>query len=208
MSLALNIVEQVLLAGSLVLFIGLVVRQSLTEVDSNERLRRVAALAAGALVAVGAQQAGLTYATFTVKSLSHTRVSTAGAEVVAAIIPGLMGAGIGFLMTRKFRSSQRVAMRLMSFVAMLSATAFLQVYIHAANKSGVALGATAIPNIAFVAGILVAYILIDDQKKKAGKGAMVALTESALRRLIRRKSDSADAPATALDPFRRDPFSR
>ena len=206
MSIALNIVEQVLLAGSLVLFIFLVVRQSIGEADPNERIRRVAALAVGALVAVGSQQSGLSYATFTVKSLSHTRATSAGAVALATIVPGLMGVGIGFLLTRRFRSSQRVAMRLMGFVAMLAGTAFLQIYIHAADKRGVSLGATAIPNVAFVAGILLTYILIDDEKGQRAK--MSLLAETALRRFKDKPGTaSANPTAVGLDPFRRDPFS-
>lgn len=214
MSLALDIVEQVLLAGSLLLFIGVVIVLSLAEQDTNERLRRIAALAAGALVAVGAQQAGVSYATFAVKSLSGARPASAAAKVGAAIIPALLGVGIGFLVSRKFRSSERVAMRLMGFTAMLATTAFLQVYIIAAQKHGASLGASAIPNIAFVAGILLTYILVDDKKKRSGSGSstVAALLSPMARRF--NGGGTAGNTVSGLLPRRssqareRDPFAR
>ena len=133
MTLAINIFLHILLVGSLLLFLWAAIQGALSEPDARERALRFMAMACGALIALGANQAGVGYADFAVNSLAGARAPSAAAAVVSAIIPGLLGFGLGFLIVRTFNSSNRVAQRLVGFLAVLASVAFALVYAQARN---------------------------------------------------------------------------
>lgn len=206
-TLVVNVLLHVLLVASLLLFLIGIVIESIREPDPRERVLRTAALVAGALVTLGAQASGATFATFTVGALAGARPASAAAQVGATVIPGLLGAGIGFYIVRVFRQSNRLAMRIMGFLAMLAGTAFLQVYAEAAQAKGLELGSAALPNISFVAGVILCVVFTDNPDAKTSGGQAAALLQ-----LLRRRNDrSADAAAfsATLDrpPTKRDPFA-
>ena len=197
MSLAFNLALHVLLVGSLVLFVGGVIVATLSEVDPTERLLRIAALAAGAMVTLGAQAAGVSYATFTVNALAGGRPASAAAQIGATVIPALTGSVIGFTLVRYFKRSSRLAMRVLGFIAMLTGTAFIQVYAQATQTKGVFLGAAALPNVAFVTGIIITVVLTYDANAKASDVGI----KDVLTNLLHRKT--ADGQAGGVkDSFR------
>jgi hypothetical protein len=215
MSLAFNLALHVLLVGSLLIFLVGIAASSLSEPDPRERLLRIAAIVAGAMVTLGAQAAGVDYASFTVNALAGARPASAAAQIGAALIPALLGAGLGFYIVRVFRRSERIAMRIMGFVGMLAATAFLQIYAQATHTNGVFLGAASLPNVSFVTGIILCVVFTYDPERK-GTGASAVL----LKRFLQRKSTDG-APASMLSSLfpsqssaeehrgkRRDPFAR
>ena len=166
MGVVLGIFEQVLLLGSLLLFTGFVFYNATHGTNSMELALRVSSLFAGALVVVGAQAAGLSFASFTVGALSSTHPTTAVlSKVAGTVVPGGLGVGMGWYLTRSLYRSQNIAMRIMAFVGMLAASQFAAIYVIATSRRGVQLGATALPNIFFVVGILLYMMLKYDPSR-------------------------------------------
>jgi len=182
----LSIFEQVLLLGSLLLFTGFVFWNATHGTNNLELALRVSALFAGALVIVGAQAAGLSFAAFTVDSLSSTHPSTAlASKVVGALLPGGVGVGMGWYLTRSLHRNQNIAMRVMAFVGMLAASQFAAIYVVATSRHGVRLGASALPNIFFVVGILIYMMLkFDPSRARQRRASAVPLGISRLPRFI------------------------
>ena len=204
MALAFNLALHVLLLGSLLLFLISVVALSLTTKNVLERGLRIAALFAGAMVSLGAQASGVSYATFTVDALAGARPASASAHVVATVIPALMGAGIGFFMARTMRRHTTLAIRLMAFIGMLAVTAFLQVYAEAASLSGFKLGAAALPNIGFTAGVILTVVLTmktEDEPVPADRSVLRSMTSWMLNQRARSAGAANAAPISGRDPF-------
>jgi drug/metabolite transporter (DMT)-like permease len=182
MTVAFNIALNILLIGSVLTFLAVIIGQTIREPDPRERGLRLMALAVGAMISVGAQASGADYATYTVKALAGARPASAGAQVATTIIPGLLGGGLGFYLVRTFKKNERRANRIMSLIAMLSATAFAAVYAQAANLRGIELGKAALANIAFVAGVILAVIFTFDQDREGAGGANMAAIAQILRK--------------------------
>ncbi len=199
-----NILLNVLLIGSLLGFLLVIVGMARQAPTKLETALRVAAMFAGAMVTVGASAAGVNYAEFTVDSLAGARPASAAAHLAAAVVPALAGAGLGFYMVRRIRSHSLMAMRILGFVGMLATTAFIQVYALAADTKGIALGATAIPNIVFTAGVILAVTFgLRPEDEAAGQTG----TAAALLRMIQMRRGGQSAAAQALTPSgTSDPF--
>jgi hypothetical protein len=159
--------------------------------DPVERAIRAGALFSGAMVVLGAQGAGVSYAQFIVKSLSGIKPVTAG--LVGATLPGLAGVGMGWYLVRAIRRSQNVAVRILAFVGMLATTQFAEIYAVALHARGFALGAAATPNIAFVVGLSLYIMLRYDPTSE---------TPTVKRRFWSRLADSA-AESLGLESDRR-----
>lgn len=136
-----------------------IVRITLTTQDPIERAIRGVALLAGALVALGAQATGGSFASFTVTALSGSRPAGAGVELLAAIIPGGVGVGMGWYIIRSLNRNEAIAVRILAFIGMLAAVSFTEVYALATKTRGVFLGAAAIPNAAFILGVMLYIVL-------------------------------------------------
>lgn len=203
MTLALNIFLHTLLIGSLLLFLWVIVAGALAEPDQWERILRLAAIVAGALVALGAQAAGVSYAIFTVDALAGARAPSAGAAVVGAIIPALIGVGLGFFLVRTINRSGRIARRAMGFLAMLIAVAFAALYAQITETNGLIIGAAAIPNVSFVVGVILTVVFTWDPDGPSSESRLSALGD--FLRSSRGKANSAES--TSLGPSRQDPFS-
>lgn len=137
-----NVLIHAILLGAMGLFVVVLVRLTLSTYDSMERVKRVLALFAGAMVIVGAQASGLNFAEFMARALSVGRASSAAAAIVSSIVAGIAGLGIGYLLVRLFRQHNELAVRIICLVGMLSLSAFIQSYATITAASGVFLGAT------------------------------------------------------------------
>jgi F0F1-type ATP synthase assembly protein I len=202
-SLAFNIILHGLLAGSLALFIFLLIALAAREPDPRERVLRVAALAVGALIALGSRAFGTDYATFIAQAMAGTRPASAAAHVAATLVPALLGVGIGFFLTRVFGKSQRLGMRVFTLVGMLTAIAFLQMYAEAVKVDGVFMGKAQLPNIVFVVGVLLTIILTDDPDRKPGDPGLWRQLGKVLAN--RSSASSSQGVMSKSDAFR-DPF--
>jgi hypothetical protein len=209
MSAVFNVALHLVLIGSLVFFMIVLVITVLITQNRLERLMRSAAIFAGALVALGAQASGLDYAQYTVQALSGARPASAAAQVVTTVVPAMAGAGIGFFISRKLMSNEDMAMRGLAFVGMMATTAFLQVYAQAATSAGFKLGATAVPNIAFTAGIILTALFSLRTDGSQGRGVLGTI--AATRDLMSKTKDPRPTnTASPLGPnsVTRDPFDR
>jgi len=159
MAFVLNGLLDLLLGGSLLLFVYGLIQLVVREENQMERLLRGMALVAGAVVALGAQAAHVGYATYTVNSLTGTRASGGFFDVISVIIPGGMGATFGWYFIRVLRRSTQKGIRLISFLGMLTIVGFAAIFAQATNVKGVQLGAAAIPNASFVAGMILSVLV-------------------------------------------------
>lgn len=184
MSIVFSLILHILLLGSLLLFAVVFLITAWYAPSSMERYLRIAAIFAGAMVSLGATASGLNYATYTVNALAQGRTVSAAAHFFSIIIPALTGAGIGFFLVRTIRKSTIMAFRVMGFVGMLATTAFIEVYAQAATTTGFRLGATALPNIGFTAGVIltVVFTLRPDEAEAGNGGAARAFVAQLLQR--------------------------
>jgi hypothetical protein len=96
----------------------------------------------------------------------------------------------------------------MSFLGMLTVVAFAVIFAQATNVRGVSLGAAAIPNASFVAGLIFSVVVFSPTSDGSPrKGSGMARFRDLLRRRGGRRAGfvpGAEAPATA--PAARNPF--
>src|SRR5665647_3332989 len=95
-SIVFNVLIHAILLGAMGLFAVVLIRLTLSTYDSMERVKRVLALFAGAMVIVGAQASGLNFAEFMARALSVGRASSAAAAVVSSLVAGIAGLGVGY----------------------------------------------------------------------------------------------------------------
>jgi hypothetical protein len=165
MSTALNMLLHTLLIGSMIGFLFAIATVTFSTGNGIERLIRCSALFSGAMVVLGAQAAGVSFADFAVESLSGSKLFS-GAGLTATVVPGGAGVAMGWYLTRSLRRSENIAIRVLAFVGMLAITQFAQIYVVATSTKGVELGSTAVPNIAFVVGISIYVMLKYDPDSK------------------------------------------
>jgi hypothetical protein len=170
MSFLINLILNLLLVGSMIAFVGLGVVAAVRPPDPIERLIRFGALFAGAMIVVGAQVAGLTYSQFIVDSLSSTQPQNLVAKILWAIVPGGLGAGLGYYLTERARQSTNIAIRIMILIGMLAAGQFAQIYTAAVSEHGLDIGPVAIPNLSFVVGLLLWFVLNQNNNKPTKTG--------------------------------------
>lgn len=164
----LDVLLNILLLGSLAIYVVVLIRVVLQTSDSTERFIRVTALFCGAMIVVGAQAAGSGYAEFIVDSLASARP---GAALLAVVIPGLAGLAIGaYIIHAMKHRGELVAMRLLAVVGMLAAASFATIYAVAMREEDGHLGAAAVPNIAFVVGIIL-YVIMNYGTKPARRSS-------------------------------------
>lgn len=206
LSIVFNVLLHILLLGSMALFAIVLIATAVKTESVIERVKRVLALFLGAIVVVGAQVSGVSYAQFTAGSLANARVASGAAAVVTAIIPALVGGALGYLIVWTYSKSEVMAMRILCFVGMLALVSFIEVYAMATQAKGVLLGAAAVPNIAFVAGVGLVFIFSPD---KRGKSSVGTLLKSMARRGQSARPLAPERPGSS-SPTRsapqRDPF--
>jgi hypothetical protein len=166
MTVFLNIFLHIMLVGSLLLFVVYGLLVTFRTNSLIERLIRLAAWFSGAMVVIGARTGGLSFADFTVDALSGTRPASAAAKLIGAIVPATLGIALASYLTNSLRKSNNVAIRVIAFVGMLAATQFAEIYAAAMSTHGVNIGAAAIPNIAFVVGIVMYIVLKYDPEDR------------------------------------------
>jgi hypothetical protein len=187
MSIFLTVLLNLMLVGSMLAFVACSVLLTLQTDDRFERLIRFGALFAGAMIVIGANAAGLSFAEFIVEAVSTNRPAGAAAKIVAAAVPAGLGVGLGCYLTNSMRRNRNVAIRVMALVGMLAATQFAEIYATAFTEHGPNVGAAAIPNLAFVVGIILWLVLNYDPNKRT--------TRIQLRANLRLGAQRATTPA-------------
>jgi hypothetical protein len=166
MTVVVNVLLNALLIGALVLFFGSLIWFTLRRPNSWERLMITLALFCGAMVVVGSQAAGASYAQFTINAMGSTSAGGALAKAAAVAVPGSVGIGLGWYLRRCMRRADTYAIRVLAFVGMLAVAQFAAIYVASLDKKGVKLGATAIPNISFILGLLLYLVFKHDVSKQ------------------------------------------
>lgn len=204
MTTFLNVLLHAMLIGSMLVFVASSVLVTFKTDSALERAIRASALFCGAMVVLGAQAAGLGFAEFTVSALSNTTLSGTLFKVTGAVVPATFGMIIGHYLSYSVRRSENLAIRVMAFVGTLAATQFAAIYAVAVNENGLALGASAIPNIAFVVGILL-YVVLKYEPGKRPKPSRLgaALTTQLLNR--QQQAGSGEPSPAEPRPRRRRP---
>ena len=147
----LNVLLNTMLIGSMLAFAGCCVWAALDDSNLMERVLRFGMLFSGALVVLGAQASGLSFAQLIANSLNS---SGAAPVITGVVVPGATGIAVGLFLIRSAQASGIVAIRVMILVGMLATAQFAELYANALAKHGVALGSSVLPNISFVVGIL------------------------------------------------------
>lgn len=204
MSILFNVVLHVLLLGAMAAFGITLFVTAFRAPNPAERLRRFLGLFVGAMIVLGAQAGGVSFALFTASALSSGRAASAGAAAIAAIIPAIAGLGLGFYMVRVYRKSEILGLRVLCFLGMLSLIAFIEVYAVATHTNGVFLGVSAVPNISFAAGV--GLVLIFGGETKSGKSLLdqaTSLKDRFAGKTAQGAAQSRPDPSTtaAHDPF-------
>jgi hypothetical protein len=204
----LNILLDVILGGSLVLFLVLLINMVVREPDPGERLMRSLALICGALVALGAQAAGVDFASYTVEALTGTRAAGGAFKLLSIIVPGGMAAVFGWYFTQVMRRSAAMGLRLVSFLGMLTVIAFAAIFAEATSTQGVFLGAAAIPNTSFVIGLIFSVLVFNTPADDlGGSGRLSALTDLLRRPGGSARSSGAPPPESQTAKPTRSPFA-
>jgi hypothetical protein len=165
MAFILGLMLNLMLIGSLFAFLGAGVLMVRSAEDQIERWIRIGALFAGLMIAIGAQLGGISVSAFIVDALSSTRASGKAAIFAGAAIPGIAGVTVGWYLTHAARRSD-VAIRVMALISTLAAAEFAQIYIASLRRNGLSVGTPAIPNLAFIVGLILWYILRYDKSRK------------------------------------------
>jgi hypothetical protein len=177
MSVFFAVLVNAIIVFSILAFLASVVWLCLRAEDPIERVRRLLAMLLGVMIVAVSQTKGLSYPAFMAKSLSSSKPSGGGILFLATVIPGGVGVGMGWYMIYVYRRRPRLAARILALVGVLAAGALAGLYANASNAKGLHLGAAAIPNIAFVSG-LVFYVVFTDEEKS---GLSLARRFTALR---------------------------
>jgi hypothetical protein len=156
MGFLLTLLLHVMLIGSMLAFTAASVFLISKAQDPQDRWIRIGAFFAGAMIVMGANAAGLTFAEFIVDALSN---NSPGATTAAAVVPTALGLGAGAYLTRSARRHGVVAERIMILIGMLASVQFTYIYLAALDRKGFELGATAIPNMSFSVGIILYLVL-------------------------------------------------
>ena len=182
----LKIILNTILIGSMLAFVVCSVYAALAGDSLIERTIRFGMLFSGALVVLGAQAAGLSFAQVITDALTSSGALTTTAGVV---VPGALGAGIGSFLVRFTRYGNVFVMRILIFVGMLAAAQFAEIYASAVSAHGLALSRSVLPNISFVVGILLYVALTYDPKNPKKR------RETRRWPWLRRPDEAAPAPS-------------
>jgi hypothetical protein len=197
----LNVLLDVILGATLVLFLILLIALVVLEPDREERFMRSLALVAGALVALGAQAAGVGFASYAVDALAGTGPGGESVKLLSIVIPGGVAAAFGWFFMRAMRRSTAMGLRWMSFLGMLTVVSFTVIFAQATDTQGVFLGATAIPNTSFVVGLIFSVLAFRRPADAPdGIGFIASFTET-IRRGVRAADSNSSGAAEVPNPF-------
>jgi hypothetical protein len=168
MSIVFSIFLNAFLIVVMVVFLTSLAALVVSTTEPLERAVRAASAFVAALVVVGSQAGGLSYANFIVKSLEHNR--TVGFSFLAAGLPAIAGVGIGWYFVHLMKKSDDLTIRVLTFIGMLAVASFASIYAVGLSKHGANLGKAAIPNVSFaVASLLYVILKIDTKSSSKSK---------------------------------------
>lgn len=197
----LHIILHLFLVGSFVAFMVGLVKLVQDAPDAADRTMRYLALFLGALVVVGSQAYGASYADFIISSLSESR--SAAFRFFGALLPAAAGVGLGYYLTRGMKRGSERVIRVLILVGTLCVTQFALMYAIAVDQSGsTEIGKEVAPNVAFVTGLGLVLMLnygVSDQKERSVTSANVSKVREIFP-FLGGKASTTRAPLISTDP--------
>ena len=170
LSTVLNVLLDIVLGISLLLFFALLILM-VVKAPPGEHFGRGLALIGGALVALGAEAAGVGFAEYVVDSLAGSGTTGVGVKLLSIIVPGGAAIAFGWYFSRAVEHSTLKAIRWMVFLGMLTIVTFATIFAEATDTQGVFLGAAAIPNTSFVVGLIFSVLAFSSaEDEEEGRG--------------------------------------
>jgi hypothetical protein len=198
-----NLALDVLLVGALLVFAWLLVEMVIFSAETRERFLRSLALAGGAILALGAQVSGVDFAKSIVDSLVGSDAMGTSGKVLLAIAAGLVAAGFGWYFTQVAIREETRGLRLACALGAVTIVGLTLILAEAFDRQGLFLRAGAIPNFAFMVGLIGSVIFSVPAAEASTEGGGGLLT-SLVGKLARGRERSS---GSGRSPERRNPFA-
>ena len=124
----------------------------------TERIVRGLAIFAGTLVVMGAEAAGLTFPSFAVDTLSKTGPAGWAIRLTWVVLGAAAGALLARYLISRIDGGTNLQIRVMILVTIIAHVELLEIYAQNLKRHGFVLGIGALPDIAFISG-LVLYVV-------------------------------------------------
>jgi hypothetical protein len=174
---AFNIALDVLLVGTLLVFALLLVEMAIRSAETRERFLRSLALAGGAIFALGAQVTGIDFAGSVVDSLVGGDPAGTATKLLLAILAGLVAAAFGWYFTQVVLRDEVGGVRLACGLGAITIVGLTLILAEAIHIQGLFLKAAAIPNFAFMVGLIVGVIFSVPAAESSAGGRGGVLTD-------------------------------
>jgi hypothetical protein len=198
-----NIALDVLLVGALLVFALLLAEMAIGSAETRERFLRSLALAGGAIFALGAQVTGADFAGSVVDSLVGADPAGTGTKVLVAVLAGLVAAAFGWYFTQVVLRGETRGVRLACGLGAITIIGLALILAEAIHKQGFFLEAAAIPNFAFMVG-LIGGVIFSVPAADASTGSRGGVLTDLIGRLAKGRGGASDGPRS---PERRSPFA-
>jgi hypothetical protein len=135
----------------------------------TERIVRGLAIFAGTLVVMGAEAAGLTFSSFAVSTLTHGGLAGWLIKVAWVVLGGGAGSLLARYLVSRIDGGTNLQIRIMILVTIIAHVELLEIYAQNLKRHGFVLGIGALPDIAFITG-LVLYVVF---RYDTGEGSAI-----------------------------------
>ncbi|HEX4832288.1 MAG TPA: hypothetical protein VH478_14490 [Trebonia sp.] len=152
-------VNVLIVVGTIVPFLAAAMLIVYRTTGLQERLIRGLALFTATLVVLGSQAAGLTVGKGIVDMMEVKGFGGLVIKLAWILLAGSAGAMLARYLTNHLYSSTSLQLRVMVFVGMVVHLELLEIYVSSFSRNGFAVGAGAIPDIAFISGLLLYIVL-------------------------------------------------
>jgi hypothetical protein len=198
-----NIALEVLLVGALLVFALLLVEMAIGSADTRERFLRLLALAGGVIFALGAQVTGIDFAGSVVDSLVGSDPAGTAAKFLLAVLAGLVAVAFGWYFTQVVLRGEIWGVRLACALGATTIIGLALILAEAIHIQGLFLEAAAIPNFAFMVGLIAGVIFSVPAAEASAGGGGGVLTDM-IGKLAKGRGRSGD---DARSTERRSPFA-
>jgi hypothetical protein len=198
-----NIALDALLGGALLVFAWLLVEMVIFSAETRERFLRSLALAGGAILALGAQVTGIDFAGWMIDSLVGVDATGSGGKVLLAIAAGLLAVAFGWYFTQVALREETRGLRLACAFGAVTIIGLTLILAEAFNRQGLFLEAAAIPNFAFMVGLIGGVIFSVPAAGGSAEGRRGLLTN-----LVSKLAKGGGQSGASVQPAdRRNPFA-
>jgi hypothetical protein len=200
---AYNIALDVLLVGTLIVFALLLGEMAIGSAETRERFMRWLAIACGAIFALGAQVTGVDFAGSVVDSLVGDDPAGTGTKLLLAVLAALVAAAFGWYFTQVVLRGETWGVRLACGLGAVTILGLTVILAEAFAEQGLFLEAAAIPNFAFMVG-LIGGVIFSVPAAEASTGGRSGVLGDLIGKLAKGRGTSGDGTRS---PERRSPFA-